>query len=544
MPVRNPILEALATRALDTPGRTAMTSPRGTLTCLEIEALSNQAARAFRKLGLGRGSRTALLVTPGPEMMIMAFGLIKIGAVPVMIDPGIGRKNFSACINEAEPEAFFGIPAAHLGRLLLGWGRGSVRINIIAGPSIPGLGQGLHSLLKRETPAPPEWDFPGPDETAAIVFTSGSTGPSKGVIYTHRMFQAQASMQKEYFNIQPGEVDLATFPLFAMFDPYWETHTVFPDMDFTRPGKVNPRKIIESINRHSATHMFGSPALLKRISTYGEKHGARLPSLQRVFSAGAPVPIRVVERMAGLLSPEAVLHTPYGATEALPVSTIAHEELLRLEKSVPAGSGTCIGRCLPGVSLEIIKISDGPISAWDESLLVEAGEVGELVVRGDNVSRSYFRRPDADRLSKIRSADGTVRHRMGDLGYLDREGRIWFCGRKAHRVVTRRGELYSVMAEGVFNRHPEVSRSALVGIGRFPEQVPLICVELEKEAGTQGKELNNLTRELLASAAAHACCLGIETVLYHPGFPVDIRHNSKISREKLAAWAADQVNRA
>jgi len=541
MSERKGILESLSDRAAKHPDQVALTSPRGTLTCQQVEALSNQAARAFRNKGLEKGSRVALLVTPGPDMMVMAFGLIKIGAVPVMIDPGIGSKNFKTCIEESAPEAFFGIPKAHLGRILLGWGKRSVRINVLAGPSIPFLGTGLHSLLRQESPAPPDWKFPGPDEQAAIVFTSGSTGPSKGVVYTHRMFLAQAAMQKEQFDIKPGEVDLATFPLFAMFDPFWETMTVFPDMDFTRPGQVNPRKLIATIKKFSATHMFGSPALLHGVSAYGEARNIKLPSLKRVFSAGAPVPLSVIRKMAGLLPPDGKLHTPYGATEALPVSTIAHDELLRLEQDIPAGSGTCIGRCLPGVSLDIIKITDDPITNWETSLLVKPGEVGELVVHGDNVSRNYFRRPDADRLAKIGSDDGTVRHRMGDLGRLDNEGRIWFCGRKSHRVTTASGEIYSVLAEGVFNQHPAVLRSALAGIGKTPDQVPVICIELRKTTNKSASTLNELTAELLRIAESHDCTRQIKNILYHPGFPVDVRHNSKISREKLALWAEEQV---
>ncbi len=541
MSERKGILRSLAARAAKHPGQVALTSPRGSLTCEQVEALSNQAARAFRKKGLKKGSRVALLVTPGPDMMVMAFGLIKIGAVPVLIDPGIGRKNFKACIEESAPEAFFGIPAAHLGRILLGWGKNSVRINVLAGPSIPFLGTGLHFLLRQESPASPDWKFPGPDDQAAIVFTSGSTGPSKGVVYTHRMFLAQASMQKEQFDIKPGEVDLATFPLFAMFDPFWETKTVFPDMDFTRPGLVNPRKLITTINKFSATHMFGSPALLHRVSSYGEARHIKLPSLKRVFSAGAPVPLSVIRKMAGLLPPGGKLHTPYGATEALPVSTIAHDELLRLEQETPAGSGTCIGRCLPGVSLDIIKITDGPIPRWHTDLLVKPGEVGELVVHGDNVSRNYFNRPEADMLAKIIDEDGTVRHRMGDLGRLDNQGRVWFCGRKSHRVTTASGEIYSVMAEGIFNQHHAVSRSALVGIGKAPNQVPVVCVELRNPKNKITSNLNALTAELLEIAASHDCTRQIKNILYHPGFPVDIRHNSKISREKLAVWSEKQV---
>jgi acyl-CoA synthetase (AMP-forming)/AMP-acid ligase II len=156
------------------------------------------------------------------------------------------------------------------------------------------------------------------------------------------------------------------------------------------------------------------------------------------------------------------------------------------------------------------------------------------------VTRSYFNRPEATALAKIPDpAAGSFYHRMGDLGYLDRQGRIWFCGRKSHRVVTGRESLYTIPCEAVFNTHPAVFRSALVGVRRTTETEPVLCVELEPASRSMAPD--QLRTELQALAVKHAHTRDIKTFLIHPAFPVDIRHNAKIFREKLAVWATKQT---
>jgi acyl-coenzyme A synthetase/AMP-(fatty) acid ligase len=282
--------------------------------------------------------------------------------------------------------------------------------------------------------------------------------------------------------------------------------------------------------------MFGSPVLLDRVGQYGELHEIKLPTLKRVLSAGAPVSSQVLERFSGLLGPEADIHTPYGSTEALPVCSISAREVLK-EVGAPAGQGVCVGRPLSGVQLAVIKITDEPVPIWSEDLRVPSGTIGELVVWGPNVSRAYFGRSGADRLSKTQGEDGQLRHRMGDVGYLDAEGRVWFCGRKSQRVLTSSGTLFTVPCEGIFNAHPRVHRSALVGVGETPEQRPVVCVELEAGAGNS----EPLKKEILQLGAAHPQTRTIKDLLFHPSFPVDVRHNAKIGRESLALWAGKQI---
>ncbi len=205
------------------------------------------------------------------------------------------------------------------------------------------------------------------------------------------------------------------------------------------------------------------------------------------------------------------------------------------------GQGVCVGRPLPGVHLWLIRIDDGPIKIWSDDLLVSPGEIGELVVWGSNVSREYFGRPEANDLAKIQGPDGEIRHRMGDLGYLDEEGQVWFCGRKSQRVITPQGTLFTVSCEAIFNQHPKVYRSALVGVGHPPQQKPVLCVELEEEEKKK-KVSQELRQEILELGASHPHTKEIQTLLFHPSFPVDVRHNAKIFREKLARWATEKVS--
>jgi acyl-CoA synthetase (AMP-forming)/AMP-acid ligase II len=304
---------------------------------------------------------------------------------------------------------------------------------------------------------------------------------------------------------------------------------------------VDPVKIIEAIENFGVTNMFGSPAVINRVGRHGRAHGVKLPTLRRVISAGAPVPAKVLARFAALLSPGAQVFTPYGATECLPVSSIGSDELLTETRcQTEAGRGVCVGRPVPGLTVKIIRITDEAIRAWTDSLELAPGEIGEIAVQGPHVTRSYYQRPAATALAKIPDpVGGGFYHRMGDVGYVDAQGRIWFCGRKAHRVVAPQETLFTIPCEAIFNTHPAVFRSALVGVSRATGTAPVLCVELEPQA--RSLSLDQLRAELAALGAKHPHTRAIQTFLFHPAFPVDIRHNAKIFREKLAVWAGGKL---
>ncbi len=507
------------------------------LTFRQLDQESDCLAAGLENAGITRGTKTILMVTPGLDFFTLTFALFKVGAVPVVVDPGMGIKRMLTCLTESMPDAFIGIPLAHVLRTIYPKSFKSVKTFITVGHRYFWGGLTMKHIRKVPwTPHPPVKTRR--EEMAAILFTSGSTGPAKGAVYTHGNFDAQIRQIKSHFNIGPDEIDLPTFPLFALFDPALGMTAVIPDMDPTKPAFVDPKKIIEAIVNQGVTNMFASPALLNRVGRFGKENNITLPSLKRVVSAGAPVAPANVEQFTSLLTRDAEIHTPYGATEAVPIISIGSKEILSDTMQLSEkGGGNCIGRPINDTQIRLIRITDDQIASWSEDLVVPPMEMGEITVKGGLVSKSYFNRPGQNALHKIKDGN-EIWHRMGDLGWMDKKNRVWYCGRKSHRITTTKETLYTIPCEAIFNTHPSVFRSALVGTGPARAQTPVICIELEKNSRLRKKAIR---KELLSLARNNPVTKDIATLLFHKSFPVDVRHNSKIFREKLAVWAEQKL---
>jgi acyl-coenzyme A synthetase/AMP-(fatty) acid ligase len=502
-----------------------------TLTYRQLNNKSNTLARGLLAYGFKPGDRVALMVTPSLDFFTLSFALFKAGIVPVLIDPGIGLKNLKRCLAEAAPVGFIGVAKAQVARILFGWSKKTINKVVNVGfslnptrslPAILALGEQSNQQPARSKPT----------DTAAIVFTSGSTGPPKGVVYSHGNFVAQVELLRRTYQVLPGEIDLPTFPLFALFNPAMGMSSVIPVMDFTRPAAIDPQTIIAAIKQFNISNMFGSPALLNTLSKYTEQHQVKLPSLKRVISAGAPVQPKIVQRLVASLSADAQVHTPYGATEALPVCSADQDTIMGLGKAgFETGQGACIGEVCEGVQVAIIAISEQPIAHWQPAMALTPYSRGEIVVKAKHVTHSYFNRDNSTMLAKIADGDDFW-HRMGDIGYTDDRGRLWFCGRKGHAVVVDQQTLFSVCCEGVFNALPGVYRSALVRLNEGGRTAAGICVELEP---TTNRE--QIMTALIERAAQFEHTAIIQRFFIHPSFPVDIRHNAKIDRDALSRWA-------
>ncbi len=529
----------------------------------QLDQESNRIARGLLASGFIRGMRTALMVTPSLEFFLLTFAMLKSGIVPVMVDPGMGASKLKTCFEESEIEGFIGVPKAHAARMLLGWGKRSVRRlvtvfprGIIWGLSLKSIRDAGENIPFSEPLAPGFKDTTHPDDLAAINFTSGSTGIPKGVEYTHGIFAAQVELIRSTYGIERGEIDLCTFPLFALFAPALGMTSVIPDMDFTRPAHVNPENIVRIMEDFGPTNMFGSPALLNTVGRYCKNNDIRFPTLRRVICAGAPINPSIIEYFSHALTGNTRIHSGYGATEAMPLASIDSETILNETAACTIeGKGICVGTPNQGIDIDIIPITENSIPEWHEDLRVKPGEIGEITVRGAVVTQAYFRRDEMTRLTRIFDPEtGRFRHRMGDLGWMDEKGRIWFCGRKSHRVQTQEGDIFTVPVEGVFNAHPDVFRTALIGLGEPGTEIPVLCVELEtitrykdncckRRSKRSESDIKRIVHELRDMGSAHLPTKNIHRFIVHPSFPVDIRHNSKIFREKLKAWVKAHQNK-
>lgn len=541
---------------------------------LSLDRQSDVIAFALNAHGITRGMKAVLMVTPSLDFFALTFALFKAGIIPILVDPGMGIKNLKQCFAEAAPDAFIGIPKAHIARRLFGWGKGTIKILLNVDGGKTGFAAKLNcmatgamslSTLLQNTSAqssgaqssaqksPYPMVLLKPNEMAAILFTSGSTGTPKGVVYSHAMFEAQIQALKNDYGICHGERDLATFPLFSLFGPALGMASIVPEMDASKPITANPEFLFAAIEQYQCSNIFVNPALLERLGRAGEQKQHTLPSVKRVISAGAPATIASIARFSKMLSDGVPVLNSYGATESLPISMIASDTLFATTEMTDNGAGICVGHAIDGVSIGIIGISEAVIPEWDDALLLKNGEIGEIIVQGPMVSQSYYQydsqrdnqRDSATAMAKIWDpVANCVRHRMGDLGYLDDQGRLWMCGRKAHRVdATHKGKFakryYSIPCERIFNTHPNVKRSALVGVKVANEITPLICIELDTSLVCNKSQ--QLYQELTTLAEQFHQTQGIKRFLIHPDFPVDVRHNAKIFREKLAVWAQSQT---
>ena len=491
-----------------------------------LQALRSNSGQAC---SLTPGMSAVLMTPPSADFFALAFALLKHGIIPIIVDPSIGMKNVTECLKEARPDIFIGNTLTHSLRIIFGWGKETIKHNLTIGQlSI------VNYQLSPSTPYSPLSTDP-----AAIIYTSGSTGLPKGAIYTQANFAAQLDMLANTFNIAEDEIDLPAFPLYALIDVLLGVTSVIPDISFPVPGKTDPEKVLNAIRRFNVTNMFASPVVLSILwSRYAlrEKRSGLLDhrtlgSLKRVITAGAPATIPLQMKFRKLLDDKIDLFGIYGATETLPIAKIESREIFTMKEKTEQGAGVCLGKPVENVKVRIIQISDEPIEVWQDSLTVEANVVGEITVQSPATTRGYIHREDANRLSKIKCG-GDMIHRMGDVGYFDEHGRLWYCGRKSHRVVTNDGVLFTEQIEGIFNAHPFVYRTALVGVNKEP----ILWIELAQTADQE-----KLKNELMSLAKEHPQASKIKTFLFMKKFPTDVRHNSKIIREQLTLLAEKRL---
>ncbi len=497
----------------------------------EFEERSNQLANRFVKLGITKGTRTLLFVKPCLDFSIITFALFKVGAIPVLIDPGMGMKNLLSSIKQVEPEAMVSIGLVHWVRRLKPSSFKNIKIKI----SLNKVGGSTHYLydhLENESKSFAPVSVSS-DDYSAILFTSGGTGIPKGVLYTHGILNAQTDALKEMFDLNEKQTDIPGFPLFALFTLAMGMTSVIPDMDPTKPAQCDPAKIVKNIQDHKATFVAGSPSIWERVGRYCEQEKITLESIKYLVMFGAPVRIEMHSLLKSII-PNGDTYTPYGATECLPVSLVSGSEILGKRKSsMLDGFGTCIGKAAPGIEIKIIKTTDIPELVIHE---VPAGEIGEIIVSGAQVTPAYFGMKKETERAKI-MADGKLWHRMGDLGWLDKEGNLWFMGRKAHRVVTQHDTFYSIQVESIFNQHEDIKRTALIKLYKDGKVTPGLAIErFDKSTQITDTFLDDLKEISLKKDYTKP----VTHFFLHSGFPVDIRHNIKIDRAKLSAWAQNK----
>ncbi|MDN3936518.1 alpha/beta fold hydrolase [Arthrobacter sp. YD4] len=508
----------------------------------ELDRRVTDLARGLSGAGVAAGTRVSLMVPPGVDLTVVLYACLRVGAVVVVADAGLGLRGLSRAVRGATPDVLIGIDKALAAAAALGWEarRFSVRELPAARRRILGVETSLERL--GDTGAAADADLPpvpAADSPAAVLFTSGSTGPAKGVQYTHRQLAAMRDTLAATLDLRPGTRLVAGFAPFALLGPALGAVSVTPDMDVTRPRTLTARALAAAAAAIGATVVFASPAALRNVlatrDTLTPEGRQALDAVELLLSAGAPVPRSLLEDLQDLV-PAAELHTPYGMTEALPVTDINLAQIREAAAdaaagTVPgAGNGICVGRAVHGAELAVAPlVADG--TAPGNRPVTDAGVTGEILVRAAHVKDSY----DRLWLTQRESARTAGWHRTGDVGHLDAAGRLWVEGRMAHVVTAPGGVVTPVGAEQAIEALSGVGLAAVVGVGpagtqavaAVVETVPAVRKAEPAEPGLAGR----------VRAAARQAGVEVSAVLTVPAQPTDIRHNAKIDRTRLARWA-------
>jgi acyl-coenzyme A synthetase/AMP-(fatty) acid ligase len=478
----------------------------------ELEQRIQRVAAGLQADGVRQGDRVALLIPPGVDLTVAVYACWRVGAVIVVADAGLGIGGLANALRSAGPEHILGIDRA----------LAAARVWRVPGRRLSVRRLRDYAGQHRAPQAHP----PHPDDEAAVLFTSGATGPAKGVVYTLAQLSAQIELVRSTYGLTETDRLVAAFAPFALYGPALGVGAVVPDMTVTAPGTLTAAALADAVAADAATVVFASPAALRNVVATGvaldQGQRAALGRVRLVMSAGAPVPIGLL-RQVGALLPNAELHTPYGMTEVLPVADMALPEI---EQAGP-GNGVCVGRPLPGVE---VRLSPLDRLGRAEGVLTSEPEVtGEICVAAAHVKLRYDRLWVTERAC----ARNPGWHRTGDVGHLDRSGRLWVEGRLPHVISAPDGPVTPVGVEQGIEALDEVAMAAVVGVGPVgTQQVVAVVVP------SAGRDSGPLAPTALAAAVRTAAVpTAIAAVLTSPRLPTDIRHASKIDRAAVARWA-------
>lgn len=584
-----PMLAALTERANDTSTAVVDMDPKGdgttvsvTLTWAELNQQVNAAATRLHALGVRPGDRVNLMVPPGARLTTLIYACMKLGAVIVVADTGLGLSGLTRALKGANPSFLIGIPAALTAARTLLWpGKrisveplGSVQEKLLGVAGSVFTAPAADGTPGAPVPTPTVVEFPSPvpDADAAVLYTSGSTGPAKGVVYTQRQLAGMRDAIANTYGFAPGSGLVAGFAPFALLGPALGATSVTPTMDVTRPKTLTASALASAAAAIDASVVFASPAALVNVVATADELNAEqraaLAKVQTVLSAGAPIPVPLLEALSALV-PNASLHTPYGMTEGLPVTDVSFEMIRQaIAEGTPnaagevldpfARDGVCVGFAVYGAAVAIAPLlQDGSVAV---ELTHEPGVTGEILVSAPHVKDRY----DTLWVTEEQSISTPGWHHTGDVGHLDASGRLWVEGRLAHVLLTSQGVLTPVAAEQSAESLPEVRRAALVAVGPAGTAAPVLVIEASANTaalearqsasafkrallnrvpgahrfpvaeGVAPFELSQLVRQKVAEDTG----VELAAVLVVHEHPTDIRHNSKIDRPALGEWAA------
>ena len=553
------ILTKIATHAKKNPLQKALIVPkrRGffkkkekSITFSQLIEETKNLSEQLKLAGLEEKDRVLLFVRPSLYFPVIVLSLLKLKVIPIFIDPGMKKKFLFKAIKEASPKGLIAEAEIHWLALFFPKVFATCKIRMTTSSfSFSKNVLKLPTLLKKKL-VHKELDTScsQAEDTAAIIFTSGGTGIPKGVEYTQKMLTQQAEILAQNFAIDQKERDLSGFPPFSLLANSLGVTSVIAPLNPSRPAKVKPKVLLETLEDYKISFASGSPAIWYKLAYYCLEKKKTLPQLKSLLMFGAPVQTKMHHLYKNIM-PNGETYTPYGATECLPMSSISGSEIRnQTANKTKEGSGTCLGKALSGTQIKIIEENANYKDLSRTLVEKKPFEIGEIAVCAAQMSSRYFLNAKANQESKIKNReDGSLWHRMGDMGYKDDDDRLWFCGRKAHHFIIKNKKFFSIPYEMVFNEHPDIKRCALIKItciSSKDEKASLVIERIDQKTFL-GREKKLTFRKELETLAAKFCHEEqVKDFYLYNNFPVDTRHNIKIDRLKLQDIFQNKQSRA
>lgn len=497
------------------------------LSFLDFHRLVLAFEKCLKELGLQTGDIVLMMIKPNFEYNALVFAMMKSGIVPAFVDPGMKREYFLKAVRDLDYKVMLGDMKAYLFYKIFNM-QGDfhfyqIRLVKNALKTFQAMKTNDEEILLGADDDQDESDHYDFSKTlCALLYTSGATGPAKAVEYTHDIFIAQIHYLKEMFDLGIGDVDLAGFPLFSMFTMSMGVTSVIADIDVSKPSQASGEKLFNQIIRHHVTFCSGSPAIWKNLAHYALASQKTIPFVKSLVTFGAPIQENFHHMFSKILE-VGDTYAPYGATESLPISVMGYHELRDIFQKQAHHlkhpflgnqyQGICVGK--PVMHVQIFDHQD-----LKNMNPLKTNQIGEICVAGPVVTKRYYQNPTANEKAKFYLHDKLF-HRMGDMGYLDEEGRLWFLGRKVHIVTNAKGEIYYPMGiEPLFNRETNIfERTALV---QDKEGASLMIVP---SFGVSFNQAHQHAKEIIQKRS-----LLIDHIYPIKAIKVDTRHNIKIDR--------------
>lgn len=507
-------------------------------TWAELAQNVERVANGLEELGVRPQSRVNLMIPPGALLTTCMYACLKIGAIVVVADTGLGAKGLTRALKGARPDYLIGIPQALAAAKAFGWPGSRISAEPLTGVMKKVLGVRATLTDFTDTSVRPR-PIRDAQEHAAVLYTSGSTGPAKGVLYTQQQLSAMRDAIMSTYHLHQNTGLVAGFAPFALLGPALGVTSVTPTMDVTQPKTLTASALAHAVEAISAQTVFLSPAALMNVvrtsAALGEQEKHALAQVRTVLSAGAPLSTSLLEAVHAIL-PHASIHTPYGMTEALPITDISYEQIqdaaadAASKNVLGAGNGVCVGTPIAGAQVSIAPLDKNGVAGVEHHQT--PGVTGEILVRAPHVKDRY------DRLwvTEHQSIATPGWHHTGDVGHLDEHGRLWVEGRLSHIILGAQGIYTPVAAEHTAEKIMGVRRAAVVPVGPAGCAQAVAVVETDPQTRKNGLASVKLTQKI-RNQVFEETGISLCAVLAVKEHPTDIRHNSKIDRTLLAQWA-------